>query len=49
MTQALTEQVTDETFRAQLIQAFAQTANHLLNTQDGSACPVGHAGQHAPA
>ena len=49
MTQALTEQVTDETFRAQLIQAFSQTANHLLNTQDGGACPVGHAGQHAPA
>ncbi|MBH2018722.1 MAG: group II truncated hemoglobin [Burkholderiales bacterium] len=49
MTQALTEQVADEAFRAQLIQAFAQTAHHLLNTQGGGACPAGHAGQHAPA
>ena len=33
MTQALNEQVSDATFRANLIETFAQMANHLLNTE----------------
>lgn len=32
MTQALTEQVPDEAFRARLIETFSQMADHLLNT-----------------
>ena len=35
MTQALTEQVTDEVLRAKLIATFAQMADHMVNT-DGS-------------
>lgn len=35
MTQALTEQVADPTFRDRLIETFAQMANHLINT-DGT-------------
>ena len=33
MSQALNEQVIDATFRANLIETFAQMANHLLNTE----------------
>ena len=33
MAQALNEQVIDATFRANLIETFAQMANHLLNTE----------------
>ncbi len=32
MTQALTEQVPDEAFRARLIETFSQMGNHLINT-----------------
>ena len=39
MTQALTEQVADEAFRAHLIETFSQMATHMLNTDD----PVGGA------
>ena len=38
MTQALTEQVRDVAFRAQLIQTFAQMANHLVNTDGSHSC-----------
>jgi truncated hemoglobin YjbI len=31
MTQALTEQVADGAFRTKLIDAFAQTADHMVN------------------
>lgn len=34
MTQALTEQVADEAFRAHLIETFSQMATHMLNTDD---------------
>ena len=43
MTRALSEQVADEAFRAQLIHAFAQTAHHLLNTEGGHGCAAGPA------
>lgn len=33
MTQALTEQVSDATFRASLIDTFAQMASHMVNTE----------------
>lgn len=39
MTQALTEQVSDETLRQRLIGTFAQMADHLINTGDLAACP----------
>lgn len=38
MTQALTEQVADVAFRQQLIQTFAQMANHLINTDGSHSC-----------
>ena len=41
MTQALTEQVTDERLRDSLIQTFAQMADHMINTEGGGGCPVG--------
>ncbi len=37
MTQALTEQVTDEDLRSRLIEKFSQMATHLLNSADGVA------------
>jgi hemoglobin len=36
MTQALTEQVADATLREQLIQTFAQMADHMINTGAGA-------------
>lgn len=38
MTQALTEQVADQAFRASLIATFAQMASHLLNTAGDASC-----------
>jgi len=38
MAQALNEQVSDAAFRDQLIQTFAQMADHLINTNGGSSC-----------
>lgn len=38
ITQALTEQVENTQLRDQLIHTFAQMADHLLNTDDGSGC-----------
>jgi hemoglobin len=40
MTQALTEQVTDEVFRAHLIETFSQMATHMLNS-DNPVCAAG--------
>ena len=40
MTQALNEQVSDAAFRDQLIQTFAQMADHLINTSGGSSCTI---------
>jgi hemoglobin len=38
MAQALNEQVSDAAFCDQLIQTFAQMADHLINTNGGSSC-----------
>jgi len=38
MTQALTEQVSDVDFRNQLVDTFAQMANHLINTDGSHSC-----------
>lgn len=38
MTQALTEQVADVAFRDNLINTFAQMANHLINTDGSHSC-----------
>jgi hemoglobin len=38
MTQALTEQVADQAFRASLIATFEQMASHLLNTAGDASC-----------
>ena len=40
MTQALTEQVLDETLRKNLINKFSEMANHLINTDSNHGCPV---------
>ena len=39
MSQALTEFVADATLRAQLLGAFTQLANHLVNTECSHSCP----------
>jgi hemoglobin len=38
MTQALTEQVADGVFRANLIDTFSQMATHLLNSDGSHGC-----------
>ncbi|NMM11193.1 MAG: group II truncated hemoglobin [Polaromonas sp.] len=43
MKQALSEQVADEVFRAQLIDTFTQMADHMVNTQGAGPCPAGEA------
>ena len=40
MTQALTEQVTDQVLRARLIDTFSQMASHLINTDGSHSCAV---------
>jgi hemoglobin len=43
MKQALSEQVADEVFRAQLIDTFTQMADHMVNTQGDGPCQAGEA------
>ena len=40
MTQALTEQVSEEAFRITLVQAFSQMADHMINTDNSARCSV---------
>jgi len=40
MTQALTEQVTDQVLRTRLIDTFSQMASHLINTDGSHSCAV---------